>query len=266
MQSYTATKSPKILPVARFRLATFLAWTLLGVITAVWECNDNLAFVASSAQVARANSGAGTGTPREGIERMVRSNLTHVVIIAAIWLTGLAGLRFGFCRIRAVTAALKAERDNLDSVFDATPIPMLLFDDRMEAVRGNAAFRDHCVDYDRLPDRRCGTVLGCARALSKPAGCGNTPACLSCAIRRVLREKLESAFPIHGETSFLRAVDGATTEITLLYSADSVSLDGRSHALMSFMDITERKLIEKKQVAREHEFRSLAETLPDCPL
>lgn len=200
-----------------------------------------------------------------GLEQaMHHSSITHLGIIALIWLMGMLLIRSGLRRIGAVTATLTAERDNLSSVFDATPMPMLLFDERMEAVRVNAAFRDYCSDYDTLPDKRCGTILRCANALSAPQGCGHSSACNSGLLMRALREVLSGSLSVHGEVTIPQAEeDGSITEVVLLYGVEAVQLDGQSHALLSFTDISERKRMEEKLAASEREFRTLVENSPD---
>jgi len=210
--------------------------------------------------------GISIAIPTAGLDQAtLHSSISHVSIIAAIWLMGLGGIMFGFRKIGAAAAVLTAERDNLSAVFDATPMPMMLFDDRMVVVRVNAAFRDYCIDYDTLPDRRCGTLLKCVNALSDPVGCGNTPACDSCALMRALREVSRSGVSARGEASISRFdPDGHITEAWLIYGVEAVSLNGRRHALMSFMDITERKGMEEKMAAREQEFRAMVENSPDA--
>jgi len=210
--------------------------------------------------------GISIAIPTAGLERAaLRSNVIHVAIIAATWLMGLGGIRLGFRRIDAAAAALMAERDNLSSVFDATPMPMLLVDDRMEAVRVNSAFREYCIDYDALPDKRCGTILKCANALSEPQGCGNSPVCDSCGLMRTLQEVSRSGLSARGEATVPRlGWEGDATEAWLLYGVEAVSLDGRNHALMSFMDITERKREETLRRIRAEEFRALVENSPDA--
>ncbi len=198
-------------------------------------------------------------------QSILQSNATHIGIIGIIWLFGLAGCLFSFNRIISATTALMTERDNLSAVFDATPMPMLLFDNRMEAVRVNRAFRNYCSNFDDYPDKRCGTILRCANALATPHGCGHSPACSSGlllgALRKVLKNGLSSA---HGEVTIPQAAsDGSITELSLLYGVEAVSLDGQRHALLSFLDISDRKQMEKKLATSEQEFRSLAEIMPD---
>lgn len=210
--------------------------------------------------------GISIAIPTVGLEQAaLRSNVNHVAIIAAIWLMGLWGVRLGFRRIGADAAALTAERDNLSSVFDATPMPMLLVDDRMEAVQVNSAFREYCIDYDALPDKRCCMILKCANALSESQGCGSSPVCDSCRLMRTLQEVSRSGLSARGEASIPRVGwGGEATEAWLLYGVEAVSLHGRNHALMSFMDISERKREETLRRIRAEEFRALVENSPDA--
>ncbi|MDD2853590.1 MAG: PAS domain S-box protein [Desulfuromonadaceae bacterium] len=200
-----------------------------------------------------------------GLEQSTRqSNQTHIAIIITIWLMGLGGIIFSFRKIGVYAAVLKTERDNISSIFDATPMPMLLVDDQINVVRFNSAFREYCIDYDAQPDKRCGTLLKCINAPSDPRGCGKTPSCDSCGLLRALQGTLKSGLNTHGEVAIQREEqDGNPTEAWLLYGLEAVSLDGRNHVLLSFMDITGRKRMEENLAAKEREFRSLAENLPD---
>jgi PAS domain S-box-containing protein len=252
MYLHSSAMFSRIIPIIRFRLAVACAWTAFAILIASWEYWDYLKFksVAISTAVLE--------------HAMHHSNISHLSIIVVIWLLGMGFLWTGFRRIQIATAALMAERDNLSAVFDATPMPMLLFDDRMEAVRVNGAFRAYCSDYDTLPDKRCGTILKCANALSTPHGCGHSAACDSGLLMQALREVLKSGLSAHGEVTIPRiGQDGGTTGLLLLYGVEPVSLDGKNHALLSFLDISERKLMEKQLAASEREFRALAETMPD---
>ncbi|MFA7405629.1 MAG: response regulator [Pelobacteraceae bacterium] len=203
--------------------------------------------------------------PTAGLEQATRqSNANHVAIIGVIWLMGLAGIGAAFRRIGTYATALTAERDNLNAVFDATPMPMLLIDDRMEVVRVNAAFRDYCIDFDVLPDRRCGALLKCANVPSELHGCGTTPACDSCGLMRALRETAVNGLSSRGETCVSRTgAEGAATEVWLIYGTEAVSLAGRNHVVLSFTDITERKQDEAQRRVRAEEFRALVENSPD---
>lgn len=222
-----------------------------------------------AAQGYRENSvrgGISISIPTAGLEQAARqSKMNHVSIIAATWLMGLGGIWLAFRRISSATAALTEERDNLNSVFNATPTPMLLLDNRMEAVWVNSAIRDYCPDYDTLPDKRCGTILKCDNAWAESQQRGNSPVCESCRVMRALREVLERGLPDRGEVSIPRIVwDGNMMETRLLYSMEAVWLNGMRHALLSFTDITERTRMEEKLATSEREFRTLAENSPDA--
>jgi PAS domain S-box-containing protein len=209
--------------------------------------------------------GISIAIPTAGLERsMVLSNINHTAIIVIIWLMGLGGIGLGFRKINTFACALTTERNNLSAVFDASPMPMLLIDDRMLVVRANSAFRDYCINYDSLSDKRCGALLKCANAIAEPNGCGTTPSCMSCNLLRALREGLRSGLTVSGEATIVRnGPNGSRTEAWVIFGVEAVSLAGRSHVLLSFMDITGRKHIEEQLAAREQEFRALVENSPD---
>lgn len=187
--------------------------------------------------------GISIAIPVAALERaVVRSNVSHELLIAGVWLLGVATIWFGFRKIGSTTSALEAERNNLTTIFDAAPVGMLLVDDRMEVARANEAMRTFCGDFDLLSDRRCGSVLRCVNAQNNPSGCGNSLACDACGLMRSLRNGREMGIASDGELPILLAeADGSAKAIWIHFGVAPVMLDGVRFALLSLMDITERK-------------------------
>ncbi|MDD2733336.1 MAG: DUF3365 domain-containing protein [Desulfuromonadaceae bacterium] len=209
--------------------------------------------------------GISVAIPTAELDRALRqSNVNHVSIIGVVWLMGLGGIWVGFRRISSDAISLTAQRDNLNAVFDASPMPMLLVNEQITVVRCNQAFKEYCINYDALSDKRCGALLKCTNAEAEPDGCGTTPSCKSCNLLRALQEGVRNGQSTSGETTIIRdEYDGSASEAWVLFGVQAVSLDGQRHALLSFMDITGRKHLEEKLASREQEFRALAENSPD---
>lgn len=200
--------------------------------------------------------GISIAIPVAGLEQAMRqSNRNHLGIIAAIWLCGVTALLLGFRRISDVTAELKTERDNLDAIFNANPVPVLLFENqRLEVVRDNRALREYCVDNNRISERSCGVLLNCVNAKVEPGRCGDTPECEKCGLLRALRLTVGNGRTSGGETAITRCdEDGVAREYWFLYSTEGVMLDGRGHTILSFMDISANKQLEAELI-RQTEF------------
>jgi PAS domain S-box-containing protein len=162
----------------------------------------------------------------------------------------LDGLVYGNARdvteSKALLGHLEVERENLQQIFDSVPIGMLLINRDCITVRANEAavqlVGKTLQDFVALPP---GEVLRCVHALRRGDGCGNTPLCNDCSIRRLLQVILS------GDKDFLQAdvehvflVEGREVPKYLALRACAVAIDGERFALLSITDESERKRAE----------------------
>ncbi|GEM_PF-1552602 len=144
--------------------------------------------------------------------------------------------------------ALNRERTNLQKIFDLVSVGLLLIDEQGVVRRVNNTVSAWMgKDFSLSPDKQPGNVVGCAHALSDPAGCGDTKHCLTCPIRntfeRVLRTG-ENAHNIEIQANLL--LKGKEADLWFEVSADPITLDGRRNVILSMNDITARKLAEEQ--------------------
>ncbi|OGT99968.1 MAG: hypothetical protein A2X80_05540 [Geobacteraceae bacterium GWB2_52_12] len=189
----------------------------------------------------------------------------HWIFGGIIWLLALTGIQYGYRRICMASYALMAERDNLLAIFDAAHVGMLLIDRRMNVVRVNQTMSQH---FDNLPGARAGTrhgiILRCPGAQVDPLGCGYSPGCDSCNLMISLRETLREGLSTSGKEAMLHCEkDGEVVKMWILYSVRPIELDGERFALLSLMDVTERRNAEMLLRSKKESYRALVENVPD---
>ena len=138
---------------------------------------------------------------------------------------------------------LESERANLQAIFEAAQIGMLLIEENGEVIRINPVMiRLAGKDGAAIVNGQIGDGLGCVHAASVAAGCGHAEACATCHIRRTFSEVLHTGETIRGvETATRLIINGAEQQFYLSISAAPIILQGRNHALLSISDVTDRK-------------------------
>jgi len=138
---------------------------------------------------------------------------------------------------------LESERANLQAIFEAAQIGMLLIEENGEVIRINPVMiRLAGKDGAAIVSGQIGDGLGCVHAASVAAGCGHAEACATCHIRGTFSEVLHTGKTIRGvETATRLIIDGAEQQFYLSISAAPIILKGRNHALLSISDVTDRK-------------------------
>jgi len=140
------------------------------------------------------------------------------------------------------------KQKNLEAIFDAAPVGMLLIDENMIIKRVNDSIRRMLrTEYSQIIDRQIGHVLGCINALSNEQGCGCGQICSTCPLRETIKEVLDSHESVH-EVEFHPElkVDNKEVHPWLSISAEPAVIDGSNCIVIAIDDITERKLAEEK--------------------
>jgi len=143
---------------------------------------------------------------------------------------------------------LEQKQKNLEAIFDAVPICMLLIDQNLIVKRVNDAVRQMVRrNYPQIISLRVGSALGCINSTYSEKGCGHSPACQPCLLRRALERALSSGQSVQ-KVEIQPTLKVANEEITpwLCVSAEPVVIDGRKHAVIAIDDITDRKKAEEK--------------------
>jgi PAS domain S-box-containing protein len=156
---------------------------------------------------------------------------------------------------REAQEALANERANLQTIFDAVDVGMLLISEDGSVKRvNNAVTRWIRKDPSAVGREQPGDILGCIHALDDPAGCGHALKCGTCPIRKAFESSLHSGEAVHDiEAQTVLSVDGRQMSLWLDVSADPVVIDGKRHVILSLNNITASKTAEA--ALRESELR-----------
>jgi len=141
---------------------------------------------------------------------------------------------------------LTGERAHLCTVFDTADKGMMLIaaDGAVQQVNDTLS-RWVNRDASAWEIGQPGDYVRCAHALANSAGCGNSPRCTKCSIRKAFTAVLQSGQPIHDvEAKATLVVDGREVPLWLEVSADPIVLDGQRHVVLAMSDITQRKQAE----------------------
>ena len=149
---------------------------------------------------------------------------------------------------------LERERANLQTIFDAAQVGMLLINKDGAVTRVNqvAAQLVEKEAADML-NRQPGDGLCCIHAINTAEGCGNAEACPRCPIRNTFETVLRTGVEFRGVEAAQRLVIGTRErQYYFSISATPISLDGARYALLAVSDVTERKQAEM-ELARSKE-------------
>jgi PAS domain S-box-containing protein len=143
---------------------------------------------------------------------------------------------------------LDRKQRNLEAIFDATPIGMMLVDEdglvkRVNEVAAKLVNRD----FKEIINRQPGEGLACIHTSENAEGCGHGPSCPGCPIRRTFELAFSTQQAIRGvEVQAAFAVDGEQIDAWLEISAQPALIDGSKHVVLAIQNITERKRAEQE--------------------
>jgi PAS domain S-box-containing protein len=165
---------------------------------------------------------------------------------------GYRGVDVDVTERRRIHEILHRKQKNLEAIFDAAPIGMLLVDEQMRVRRANDSIRDLSgKDYPEIINQFPGHVLGCIHAADNPANCetrcGDKDACAECVLCGTIRRAVESGLPMHGvEIQPSLRIRGQEVSPSLSVSTEPVVIDGTKYAVVSINDVTDRAKAERE--------------------
>ncbi|PKL49824.1 MAG: hypothetical protein CVV39_02465 [Planctomycetes bacterium HGW-Planctomycetes-1] len=143
---------------------------------------------------------------------------------------------------------IEEKRKNLEAIFDAVPVGLLLVNEDLIVVRVNDAIRRIAKrDYDQIINKSFGGALGCKMIASGKYHCCETPHCKICPLRVNILRVFETFQPVRGvEFQSDTYFQDRNTRLWFSLSVEPVDIDGRKYVVVCLNDITERKLSEEK--------------------
>ena len=148
---------------------------------------------------------------------------------------------------KQLNETLDRKQRNLEAIFDATPVGMMLIDERGFVKRVNDVLAKLVHrNFSEIINRQLCEALECIHASSPAEGCGNGPSCLRCPVRNTFEDVLSSFKAIHGvEIQASLLIDGKEIKPWLELSAEPTFIDEIRHVVLSIQDITNRKHTEQ---------------------
>jgi PAS domain S-box-containing protein len=149
---------------------------------------------------------------------------------------------------KRIYGILDRKQKNLQAMFDAAPVGMLLIDESMIVRRVNSAIsRMLRREYAQIINRLVGDALGCLNSVSGGKGCGYDCTSTDCLLRNTFKNVLETGCSVR-ELEIQAELRIGDDEVTpwLHISAEPVTIDGYKRIVVAVNDITERKQAEER--------------------
>lgn len=144
---------------------------------------------------------------------------------------------------------LKDQQEELASIYQNAPIIMLLVNSERKVQKANRQAELFTgTEEESMLGLRGGEALRCLYALSAPDGCGSSPNCDNCAVRKTMISTLETGQPHYQiEATLPFIINGKKEIVTFLMSTLRFNLKNEPMVLVSILDITDRIRAEKEQ-------------------
>ncbi len=149
---------------------------------------------------------------------------------------------------REMQEKLDRKQRNLEAIFDAAPVGMLLIDENMVAKRVNEAIKQIVKkEFSEIINNLFCRALSCINSTYDEAGCEYKQACEACLLRKTIEDILHCGESVH-EVNFQPTLKVGSEEISpwLCISAEPVMIDGLKHVVVALDDITDRKYAEEE--------------------
>jgi len=162
---------------------------------------------------------------------------------------------------KKIEDALNRKQKNLEAIFDAVPVGMLLADENMMITRVNDTIRQKVHrDYPQIIDRQIGGALGCVNSTQAEKGCGHVPACSQCLFQQAIESVLDTGRSVRNlDVHPTLKINGEQVTPWFRMSTELATIDARKHVVIALDDITERKKAERELRSVQDRYRMIFE-------
>lgn len=129
-------------------------------------------------------------------------------------------------------------KDFKDFILNEMPLAVAIAnkDTRVQAIN-RAAKGFFCTAADEVHMKKCGELLKCVHA-SRPGGCGATPACMKCVLRKSILLALEGQAISRNKGVFHVFREDEVVQLTLLITASPINYDNSVMAIVLIEDVS----------------------------
>jgi len=144
--------------------------------------------------------------------------------------------------------ALDRKQKDLEAIFDAAPVGMLLIDENMIVDRVNYTIKEMLRrEYTRIINQPIGMALGCINSTNSDEGCGFGLACEECLLKKAMSSVLDSGQSVHEiEIHPTLQVNNHQIKPWFCIGIKPVMIGGHKHLIVAINDITQRKRAEEE--------------------
>ena len=198
---------------------------------------------------------------KNGMKRYVSANCSPIRGTDGSIEGGVAVFR-DITRMKQAEEILRVEKDNLEIVFESTPIGMIIVDKDVIVRRVNKAFVDMIgYDYRDIVDEDLGKGLYCPNSFEK--GCGLGEFCSYCEKRKIVKNIFKSGQSHHNFVcKYIKLGKEKNEEIWCKNSFVPITLEGTKYVLMIIDDITEQKNSEEVLAKSKDYYLNMLNSLP----
>jgi len=159
--------------------------------------------------------------------------------------------------------ALDRKQKNLEAIFDATPVGMLLVDGNMKVAHVNNAIKKIVKkEYRQIINQQIGGALNCIKSTCNEhaKGCGYNPACSDCLLQETIKSIFDSGQSVRDmEIHPALKVDNKEIMPWFRMGVEPIIIDGCQYVIVTLGDITEHKKAEYERQLAEDKYRVIFE-------
>ncbi len=167
---------------------------------------------------------------------------------------------------KRLQGVLDRKQRNLEAIFDAVPVGMMLVDENTLVKRVNNVIAKLVhKDYSEIINAQPGDGLNCIHASEDAGGCGHSSACSACPICNTVENVLRSGQAVYRvEVQPTLLIDGEEVRPWFEVGAEPAFIDGRKHVVLAIHDIADRKQAEEEQRRTKEEAEELSGQLMEA--
>ena len=149
---------------------------------------------------------------------------------------------------KKVEEALDRRQKNLEAIFHAAPVGMLLADENMIVGRANDTIKRMLNrEFPQIVNHRIGYALGCINSTDSDKGCGFAKACAKCLLKNAISSVLNSGKSV--QELEIRPTLNVQNELIMPWfcvSVEPVMIDGCTRLIIAMDDISRLKKAEEE--------------------